>query len=78
MNSVHKETKDLLYVMITLVTNISVGDTVIYDGVVISDLINRAHVLKHLHGIIIFVHLIFFCEINIWRGPRAVISFIIR
>ena len=55
MNSVHKDTKDLLYVMITLVTNISVGDTVIYDGVIISDLVNRAHVLKHLHGRILFL-----------------------
>ena len=48
------ETKDLVSVIKTLVTNISGGDTVFYDRVKITDLVNRDHVLKHLHGRIIF------------------------
>ena len=41
-------------VIITLGVNISGGYTVFYDGVKITDVVNRAHILKHLHGRIIF------------------------
>ena len=34
--------------------NISGGETVFYDGVKTSDLGSRAHVLKHLNGIMVF------------------------
>ena len=54
MNYVHKESKDFSSVIITLGKNISGGDTVFYDGVKISDLGSRAHVLKNLHGRMIF------------------------
>ena len=54
MNHVHRDTNDYLYVIITLETNIIGGDTVFYASVKESDLGNRAHSLKHLHGIIIF------------------------
>ena len=54
LNHVHKESKDLVSVMINLGGDISEGDTMFYDGVKTSDLGSRAHVLKHLHGIMIF------------------------
>ena len=54
MNHSHKDTKDLVSVIINLGTNISGGDTVFYNGVKTSDLGNRTHVLKHLHGRMIF------------------------
>ena len=49
-----------------------------YDGVKTSDLGSRYHVLKRLHGIIIFGS--FGGEIHegaLWRGNRLVISFIL-
>ena len=65
-------------VIINLGTNISGGYTVFYDGVKTSDLGNRAHVLKHLHGRIIFAPFEkCFHEVTLWRGSREVISFII-
>ena len=54
MNHVHKYTKDLVYVIITLVTNISGGYTMFYDGVKTTDLRNRSHVLKYLHVRMVF------------------------
>ena len=50
LNRVYKDTKDLVSVIITLGKNISGGDTMFYDGVKISDLVSRAHILKHLYG----------------------------
>ena len=50
MNHVHKNTKYLVSVIITLGIDISGGDTVFYDGVKTSDLESRVHILKHLHG----------------------------
>ena len=54
MNHVHKENNYLLSVIITPVNNIRGGGTVFYDGVKTSDLGSRAHVLKHLHGRMVF------------------------
>ena len=54
MNHVHKNTKYLVSVIITLGIDISGGDTVFYDGVKTSGLGSRAHILKHLHGRMIF------------------------
>ena len=48
MNSVHKDTKDLLSVIITLGTNIRGGGTVFYEVVKTYDLVSRAHVVKHV------------------------------
>ena len=78
MNRVHKDNKDFLSVIITLGNNIRGGDTVFYKGVKTYDLGSRAHVLKHLHGRIIFVPFAkCFHEGTLWRGRMAVISFIL-
>ena len=53
-NHMHKDVKDLVSVIITLGKDISGGDTVFYDGVKSSDFGSRAHILKHLHGRIVF------------------------
>ena len=68
LNHVHKDTIDLVSVIITLGKDISGGDTVFYDGVKTYDLGKRAHILKHLHGRMIFgpfvfCHLQFFYQI---------------
>ena len=47
MNHIHKDSKDLVYVIITQGKYIIGGDTVFYDGVKISDLGSIAHVLKY-------------------------------
>ena len=54
MNHVHKDTKYLLFVIITLRTDIRGGYTVFYNGVKTSCLVIRAHVLNHLYGRMIF------------------------
>ena len=54
LNHVHKDSKDFLSVIITLGNNKMGGDTMFYDGVKTSNLGSRAHVLKHLHGRMIF------------------------
>ena len=79
LNHIHKDSKDYFSVIITLVKYIRGGYTVFYDVVETSNLGSRAHVLKHLHAIMIFsifekkIH-----EGNFWRGHRAVISFILK
>ena len=78
LNHAHKDSKDFLSVIITMGKYIRVGENVFYDGVKKSDLGSRAHVLKHLHGIMIFGPFEkCFHEITLWRGPMAVISFIL-
>ena len=78
LNHVYKDSKDLISVIITLGKDISGGDTVFYDGVKISDLGSRAHILKHLHGRMIFGPFEkVFHEGTLWSGYRAVISFIL-
>ena len=54
LNHVHKDTKDLVSVIITMVKDISAGETMIYYGVKTSDLGSRAHISKILHGRMIF------------------------
>ena len=54
LNRVHKETKDMVSVIITMRKDISGGDTVFYDVVKISDLGSRAHILNILRGRMIF------------------------
>ena len=69
LNHVNKETKDLVPVIIILGKYISGGDTVFYDGVKTSDLGSRAHILKHLHGRMIFGPFAFFPhEGTLWSG----------
>ena len=54
LNHVHKDIKYLVSVIITPGKDISGGDTVFYDGVKSSDFGSRAHILKHLHGRMVF------------------------
>ena len=54
MNHFHKDTKYFLSGIITMGTNIRGGFIVFYYKVKTSDLVSRAHVLKHLHGRIVF------------------------
>ena len=50
LNRLHKDSKDLLSVIITLGTNVNGGETVFYYGMTMHDTVKRAHVLKHSHG----------------------------
>ena len=78
MNNLHKAAKDLVSIIITVGKDISGGDTVFYDGVKTSDLGSRAHILKNLHGRMIFGPFEkVFHEGTLWSGYRAVISFIL-
>ena len=74
MNHVHKDTKDMVYVIITVGKDMSGGDTMFYDVLKKSDLGSRDHILKHLHGRMIFGPFeIFSDEGTLWSGYRAVI-----
>ena len=61
----------------TLGKDISGGEFVFYDGVKPSDFGSRAHILKHLHGRMLFGPFEkVFHEGTMWSGYRAVIPFI--
>ena len=77
LNYAHNYSKDLFSVIIIMGGGVSGGDTVFYDGVKTSDLGSRAHVLKHLHGRMIFGPFEKIHEGTLWSGYRAVISFIL-
>ena len=78
LNHVHKNAKYLVFVIITLGKDISAGDTVFYAGVKTSDLGSRAHILKFLHGGMIFGPFENkFHEGTLWSGYRSVIYFIL-
>ena len=78
LNYIHKDTRDLVSVIITLGKYISGGDTVFYDGVKPSDFGSRSHIIKHLHGSMVFGPFEKgFHEGTMWSGYRAVISFIL-
>ena len=67
-----------MYVIINQGNNISGWDTLFYDRVKKSDLGNRGHVIKNLHrGMIFGPFEICFHESSLWRGHRAVTSFIL-
>ena len=74
----HKDVKYLVSVIITLGKDISGGDTMFYDAVKSSDFGSRVHILKHLHGKMVFGPFEnVFHEGTLWSGYRAVISFIL-
>ena len=50
MNHVHRDSYDILSVILILDTDVNVGGTVFYDGDNMNDIGKRAHVLKHQHG----------------------------
>ena len=54
LNHMHKDVKDFVSVIITLGKYIIGGDAVFYDGVKSCDFGNRAHILKHSHGRMVF------------------------
>ena len=68
----------MVSVIITLGKDIIVGDTVFYDGVKSCDFGNRAHILKHSHGRMVFGPFEkVFHEGTLWSGYRSVIYFIL-
>ena len=78
MNHVRKDTTELVYVIITMGTNIIGGGTVFYDRVKSSDLVNRAHPPKNLRGRLFFgTFEKYFHYSYPWRGLRAVTYFIL-
>ena len=78
MNHVHRDSKELVSVIITPEKNISGGYTVFYDVLKQTDLGKRAHVLKRLHvRMILGSFEIILHKGYLWRGNRAVIYFII-
>ena len=78
MNHVHKDIKDLMSYIITLVINVGGEDTLFYNVVRYFDLGKISHVLNYLHRRCFvgkfepWLH-----ENSLWRGHRAVILFII-
>ena len=77
-NHMHKDVKYLVSVIITLGKDIIGGDTVFYDGVKSCDFGNRAHILKHSNGRMVFGPFEkVFHEGTLWSGYRSVISFIL-
>ena len=79
LNHVHKNSNDILPVIIILRNNVHGGETVFYDGVNMNDIGKRAHVLKHSHGKCVvgafdkYLH-----EVSIWTGHRSSLSFILH
>ena len=77
LNHVHKDSKDLLSVIIILGKDVNGGEIVFYDGENMNDIGNRAYVLKHSHGRCVIgyfdknLH-----EGSIWTVHRALLSFI--
>ena len=64
--------------IIKLVKDINGGDTVFYDGLKSCDFGNRAHILKHSHGRMVFGPFEkVFHEGTLWSGYRSVIYFIL-
>ena len=79
LNHVHKDSKDLLSVIIILVTDVNGGETVFYDGENMNDIGKIAHVLKHSHRrCVIGSFDKNLDEVSLWTGHRAVLSFILN
>ena len=77
MKHVQKYNKDFFPFIIMLGTDISERRTMFYDRVKSTELVNRAHVLKYLHGRKQFgPSEKRFHKGTLWREPRAIISFI--
>ena len=74
LNHVHKDTKYMVSVIITVGKDKSGGDNVFNYGVKTYDLGSRVHILKYLHGRMIFGRYEkVFHEVTLWSGYRAVI-----
>ena len=78
-NHVQKDVNDLLSVIIILVPNVHDGETVFYDGVNMSDIEKRAHILKHSNGrFVVGAFYIILYEVYIWTVHRSIISLILH
>ena len=78
LNHMHKDVKYLVSFIITLGKDIIGGDTVFYDGVKSWNFGDRARILNHSHGIMVFGPFEkVFHEGTLWSGYRSVISFIL-
>ena len=79
LNHVHKDSKDILPVIIILGTDVNGGEIVFNDEENMNDIVKIAHVLKYSHGRCVIgsfdkiLH-----EGSIWTGHRAVLSFILH
>ena len=77
LNHVHKDSNNLLSVIIILGKHFHGGETVFYDGEDMNEIGKIAHVMKHSHGRCVvgpfdkILH-----EGSIWTGHRAVLSFV--
>ena len=49
LNHIHRDSKDLLSVIIILVTDVNGGETVFNDGENMNDIGKRAHLMNHSH-----------------------------
>ena len=79
LNHVHKDSKDLLSVIIILGTDVNGGEIVFYDGENMNDIGKRAHVLKYSHvRCVIGSFDKSLNEGSIWTGHRAFLSFILH
>ena len=79
LSHVHKDSNDLLSVIIILVTDVQGGKRVFNDGDKINDIGKRTHVLKHSHGSSV-VHNFdkILHEGYICTGHRSVLYFILH
>ena len=79
LNNVHRDSNNLLSVIIILGTDVHGGETVFYYGDKINDIGKRAHVLNNSHGRCVVGS---FDKIlhkgSIWTGRRALLYFILH
>ena len=79
LNNLHKDSKDLLSVIIILGKDFHGDETILYDGENKNDIGKRAHVLKNSHGRCVIGY---FDEVlhegSLWTGHRSVLSFILH
>ena len=79
LNNLHRDSKDILSVIIILRPDVTGGEKVFYDGDNMNDIGKRAHVLKHSHGrCVIGAFDTNLYEGYIWTGHRAVLLFILH
>ena len=77
LNHVYKDIKDLVPIIITLGKDIGGGYTVFNEGVISSHFGSIYHILKHLHGIMVFCTFEkVFHEDTLWSGYGALIYLI--
>ena len=79
LTHVHRDSNDILSVIIILGTDVHSGETVFYDGDNINDIGKGSHVLKHSHGrCVIGAFNKILHRVSICTGRRAIISFILH